>query len=155
TGIGPGMGRSIAVGFASNGVDVAIAARRAERLEAVAEEIRSLGHEPLVFPLDITDRGGCQELVAAAARRFGGVDILVQNGPDEGDWSPAAKADPDRWRRVFEVNFFGALHLAQAVVPAMERRGGGAIVFVNSGGAIRVPHGMGAYSASKSALASL
>src|SRR5262249_2801075 len=79
----------------------------------------------------------------------------VQNGHDEGDWSPAHQADPDRWRRAFEVNFFGALHLAQAAVPHMQARGAGAMVFVNSGAAIRVPPGMGAYSASKAALASL
>jgi NAD(P)-dependent dehydrogenase (short-subunit alcohol dehydrogenase family) len=149
------MGRSIALGFARQGVEVAIAARRAQRLEAVAEEIRAFGVEPLLFPLDITDRDGCRSFISAAAERFGGVDFLVQNGHDEGDWCPAARADPDRWRRAFEVNFFGALHLAQAAVPHMSKRGGGAIVFVNSGAAIRVPPGMGAYSASKAALASL
>lgn len=155
TGIGPGMGRSIALGFARHGVDVAIAARRKDRLEAVAADVRALGREPLVMPLDITDRAGCQKLVAAAEERFGGVDYLVQNGHDEGDWSPAHQADPERWRRVFEVNFFGALHLAQAAVPAMLKRGGGAMCFVNTGASIRVPPGMGAYSASKAALASL
>jgi NAD(P)-dependent dehydrogenase (short-subunit alcohol dehydrogenase family) len=155
TGIGPGMGRSIAVGFASHGVDVALAARRLPRVEAVAEEIRALGREPLVFPLDITDRAGCRRLVDATVERFGGVDFLVQNGHDEGDWSAAVDADLDRWRQVFEVNVFGALNIAQAAVPEIRKRGGGAIVFVNSGGAITVPPGMGAYSASKSALASL
>jgi NAD(P)-dependent dehydrogenase (short-subunit alcohol dehydrogenase family) len=155
TGIGPGMGRSIAVGFAQHGVDVAIAARRIPRVEAVADEIRALGREPLVFPLDITDGAGCKALVAATVERFGGVDFLVQNGHDEGDWSAAVDADLNRWRQVFEVNFFGALNLAQAAVPEIRKRGGGAIVFVNTGGAIKVPPGMGAYSASKSALASL
>lgn len=158
TGIGPGMGRSIALGFASRGVDVALAARRKERLDAVADEVRALGREPLVYPLDITDRAGCQGLIAATAEKFGGVDFLIQNGHDEGDWTPAIQADPDRWRRAFEVNFFGALHLAQAAAPAMRERGGGAMVFVNSGGALhaaKVPVGMGSYSASKAALASL
>lgn len=155
TGIGPGMGRSIALDFARQGVDVAIAARRAERLEAVAEEVRALGRHPLVMPLDITDQEGCRRLIASAAERFGGVDYLVQNGHDEGDWSPAHEADPDRWRRVFEVNFFGALHLAQAAVPAMRARGEGAMVFVNTGAAVKAPPGMGAYAASKAALASL
>ena len=158
TGIGPGMGRSIALGFARQGVDVAIAARRKESLDALAEELRALGREPLTARLDITDRASCQALVAAAAERFGGVDFLVQNAHDEGDWTPAVQADPDRWRRAFEVNFFGALHLAQAAAPVMRDRGGGAMVFVNSGAAVhagKVPPGMGAYSASKAALASL
>ena len=67
----------------------------------------------------------------------------------------AVDADPDSWRQSFEVNFFGALHLAQAVVPEMRKRGGGSIVMVNSGAAVRPPMRMGAYSSSKAALANL
>ena len=155
TGIGPGMGRSIAVQFAQQGVDVALAARRPERIEAVAQEIRALGREPLVFPLDITDKDGCDRLVAATVERFGGLDFVVQNGHDEGDWTLAEKAPLDRWRRVFEVNFFGTLQLAQAAIPHIRARGGGAMVFVNTGAALKAPPGMGAYAASKAAMASL
>jgi NAD(P)-dependent dehydrogenase (short-subunit alcohol dehydrogenase family) len=155
TGVGPGMGRSVALGLARGGVDVVLAARRAERLEAVAAEVRALGRDPLVVPTDITDRDACQALVKAATERFGGVDVLVQNGHHEGDWQPVVEADPDVWRGVFEVNLFGALHLVQAAVPAMRERGGGSIVLVNSGAAVRNPASMGAYSASKAALASL
>ncbi|MBX6388639.1 MAG: SDR family oxidoreductase [Frankia sp.] len=155
TGIGPGMGRSIALGFARGGVDVVLAARRAERLEAVAAEVRKLGREPLVVPTDITDRDACRRLVDAAVERFGGVDILVQNGHHEGDWKPVVDADPDVWRGIFEVNLFGALHLVQGVVPVMRERGGGSIILINSGAAVRTPATMGAYSTSKSALAAL
>ena len=155
TGIGPGMGRSVAVGFAENGVDVVLAARRKERLEAVADEIRALGRDPLVVPTDISDRDACRALVDATIERFGGVDFLVQNGHDEGDWTPAADADPDRWRQAFEVNYFGALNLAQAAIPSMRARGGGAMVFVNTGGSLNNPPRMGAYANSKAALASL
>src|SRR3954470_20189901 len=87
TGIGPGMGRSIAIGFASRGVDVALGARRVERLEAVAAEIRPRGGERLVMPTDITDPEACGALVEATVERFGGVDFLVQNGHHEGDWA--------------------------------------------------------------------
>src|SRR5215831_6548586 len=104
TGVGPGMGRSIALGLARGGVDVVLAARRAERLEAVAAEIRALGRDPLVVPTDITDRASCQRLVDIAAERFGGIDILVQNGHHEGDWQPVVAADPDVWRDIFDVN---------------------------------------------------
>jgi len=155
TGIGPGMGRSIAVQFAERGVDVALAARRVDRLETVADEVRALGREPLVVPTDITDRDACRALVAATVERFGGVDYLVQNGHHEGDWKPVMEADPDSWRSIMEVNFFGALHLVQAAVPEMKQRGGGSIVLVNSGAAVRFPMTMGAYSTSKSALAAL
>jgi NAD(P)-dependent dehydrogenase (short-subunit alcohol dehydrogenase family) len=155
TGIGPGMGRSIALAFAREGVDVAIGARRMERVNAVAEEIRALGRDVVAQPADLTDPVSMHALVAAAAERFGGVDFLVQNGHDEGDWGPAVEADVGMWRRVFDVNLFGALELVQSCVPQMLKRGGGAIVFVSSGASIQAPPGMGAYAASKAALASL
>lgn len=155
TGIGPGMGRSIATGFAARGVDVVLAARRKERLEAVAEDVRALGREPLVVPTDITDREACFALIDAAVERFGGVDVLVQNGHHEGDWTRVLDADPDSWRSIFEINLFGALHLVQAAVPRMQERGGGSVVLVNSGAAVRNPPTMGAYSTSKAALANL
>jgi NAD(P)-dependent dehydrogenase (short-subunit alcohol dehydrogenase family) len=155
TGIGPGMGRSIALGFARQGVDVALAARRVDRLEAVAADVRALGREPLVVPTDITDRQACQRLVEATVERFGGVDVLVQNGHHEGDWQPVVDADPDVWRGIFDVNFYGALYLVQSAVPHMRTRGGGSIILVNSGATVRNPVRMGAYSSSKAALATL
>ena len=155
TGIGPGMGRSIALGLAAHGVDVVLAARRRERLEAVADEVRALGRDPVAIPTDITDRDACQTLVDAAMSRFGHVDVLVQNGHHEGDWQPVAEADPDSWRAVMEVNLYGALHLVQLVIPIMKERGAGSIVLVNSGAAVRFPVRMGAYVVSKSALAGM
>ena len=155
TGVGPGMGRSIALGFAERGVDVVLGARRKERLDAVADEIRALGREPLVQPTDLSDRDSCNRLVDAAVDRFGRVDILVQNGHHEGDWQPVEHADPAVWRDIFEINFFGALHLSQRAIPVMRAQGRGSIVLVNSGAALRNPRNMGAYAASKAALASL
>lgn len=155
TGIGPGMGRSIALGLARHGVRLTLGARRSDRLRAVADDVAAVGVEPLVVPVDITDPGACRALVAATQERFGGVDMLVQNGHHEGDWTPVMEADPDSWRRVFDVNLFGSLHLVQAAVPAMRQRGGGSVVLVNSGAAVRTPPTMGAYSTSKAALADL
>jgi NAD(P)-dependent dehydrogenase (short-subunit alcohol dehydrogenase family) len=155
TGIGPGMGRSIALGFARHGVAVALAARTPDRLADVAAEIRKAGGDPVVVPTDITDPDSCARLVDACVERFGRVDVLVQNAHHEGDWARVADADADSWRSIFEVNFFGALHLVQRVVPVMRTQGDGRIVLVNSGAAVRFPMTMGAYAASKSALATL
>ena len=154
TGIGPGMGRSIAVSFAEHGVDVVLASRREERLADVASDVRAVGREPLAVPTDIADQDACRALIDAAVERFGGVDVLVQNGHHDGDYRPILAADPDEWRAIFDVNLFGAMHLVQAAVPVMAGRGGGAVVLVNSGAALRNPPTMGAYAASKSALAS-
>jgi NAD(P)-dependent dehydrogenase (short-subunit alcohol dehydrogenase family) len=155
TGVGPDVGRSIALGFASHGVDVVLASRRRDRIDSVAGEIRELGRRSLAVPTDITQPAECDELIRAAVERFGGVDFLVQNAHHEGDWKAVADADVDSWRSIFDVNLFGALYLIKAAVPSMRARGGGAIVLVNSGSLVSTPPALGAYTASKAALAGM
>ena len=155
TGVGPGLGRDIALLFAREGASLVIAARNAERVEGVAGEIAALDREVLAIPTDITDRAACQRLVAAALERFGAVDILVQNGHYDGDYKSITDSNPQDWRDIMEVNLFGALHLAQAVIPSMRERGDGRIILVNSGASTDPPPTLGAYAASKAALASL
>jgi len=153
TGAGPGMGRAIAVGFAERGVDVVLSSRRVERLEEVAAAVRAAGREPLVVPADLSRADDCHRVIDATLRRFGRLDHLVQNGHHAGDWSSIVEADTDTWKHIFDVNFFGAMHLIQAAAPRMAEAS--SIVLVNSGAALRNPPTMGAYSASKAALASL
>jgi NAD(P)-dependent dehydrogenase (short-subunit alcohol dehydrogenase family) len=153
TGAGPGMGRAIALGFAEHGVDVVLASRRRERLETIARDVRNTGREALVVVADLAKADDCHRIVEQAMSRFGRLDHLVQNGHHPGDWVQVVDADPEVWHQVFEVNLFGALHLLQAAVPVMAE--GSSVVLVNSGAALRNPPSMGAYSASKAALASL
>ena len=80
TGIGPGMGREIALLFARNGASLAIGARNAARLAEVAGEIEALGRPVLHRPTDLTSRDSCRALVHTALERFGRVDVLIQNG---------------------------------------------------------------------------
>lgn len=155
TGIGPAMGRSIALSYVREGAKVVLAARRESRLQAVVEEIEAIGGEVLAVPTDITDRASCERLVKATLERFGRVDILVQNGHLDGDYKIVADSDPDDWRNIMEVNLFGALHLMQLVTPSMREHRDGRIVFINSGASIDPPPLLGAYAASKAALASL
>ncbi len=155
TGIGPGLGREIALLFAKHGASLAIAARSGDRLAKVAGEIEALGRPVLSRPTDLADRESCRLLVEAAIARFGGVDILVQNGHYDGDYRIVTDSDPQAWRDIMEVNLFGAFHLAQFVVPSMQQRGDGRLIFVNSGASTDPPPTLGAYAASKAALASL
>jgi NAD(P)-dependent dehydrogenase (short-subunit alcohol dehydrogenase family) len=155
TGIGPGMGRSIALALAREGADIVLAARRQERCNSVADEIRDLGRIPLVVPTDISVPQQCDALVDAALERFGFVDVFVQNGHHPGDWTAAVDADLDSWHEIMDINFFGALKLVQRVVPVMAGRGGGRVILVNSGAMLSSPPTMGAYAASKAALGSL
>lgn len=155
TGIGPGMGRAIALACAREGAKLAIGARRAPQLEEVAAEIEAVGAQVIALPTDIADRQQCQRLVEATVKHFGAIDILVQNAAHGGDFTPAASADPDSWRAIMDCNFFGALHLTQLCVPHMKDRGDGRIILINSGAALGPPPNFGAYAASKSALSSL
>jgi NAD(P)-dependent dehydrogenase (short-subunit alcohol dehydrogenase family) len=155
TGIGSGMGRSIALRFAAEGARLVLGARREPYLQEVAAEVRAIGPEPLVVPVDLSSEEQCARVVERTLEHFGGVDLFVQNGADTGDFDLAMDADIPRWRRVMEVNFFGSLRITQGVVPSMIERGGGRIVLVNSGAALSSPPRHGSYSASKAALASL
>jgi len=155
TGVGPGMGRAIALAFAREGADLALGARSRARLDEVASECRALGRRVVVRETDLTSEASCAALVDAAASELGRIDALVQNGHHEGDWVRGADADAASWRHVMEVNFFGALQLVRACAPHLRKSPAASIVLVNSGAAVRAPATMGAYSASKAALASL
>jgi NAD(P)-dependent dehydrogenase (short-subunit alcohol dehydrogenase family) len=155
TGIGSGMGRSIALKFASEGASLVLGARRESVLEEIAAEVRRVGPDPLVCPVDLGSEDSCKHLVALTLERFGGVDIFVQNGHNQGDWKPAMESTPQVWREAVEVNLIGAFVITQGIVDSMRARGGGAIVFVNSGAMFSNPPMLGSYSASKAALASL
>jgi NAD(P)-dependent dehydrogenase (short-subunit alcohol dehydrogenase family) len=155
TGIGSGMGRSIALKFASEGASLVLGARRESVLQEIAAEVREVGPEPLVCPVDLGNEDSCNNLVAQALERFGGVDIFVQNGHNQGDWKAAMESTAQVWREAIEVNLIGAFVITQGIVGSMRARGGGAIVFVNSGAMFSNPPMLGSYSASKAALASL
>ncbi|HYD50912.1 MAG TPA: SDR family oxidoreductase [Terriglobales bacterium] len=152
SGIGPGMGRDIALAFARHGADVVLAARSQASLVEVAEEVRQLGRTALAVPTDIADNDQCRRLVAAAIAELGGVDVLINNAFAGGLEPDFERADLARWREVFGVNVFGSLQLTQLVVPLMKERGGGSIVFINSMSMRIVEAGMGGYAASKGAL---
>ena len=122
SGIGPGMGRAIALELARAGADVALAARRESSMAPVAEEIEALGRRAVAVPTDITDDAACRELAETAAAELGGVDVLVNNAFAEEDWhDPFDGFDPERWRQPIDVNVFGTLTLTQACVPHLRK----------------------------------
>ena len=104
---------------------------------------------------DISDPSAALSLVDGVVGRFGAVDVLINNGHHKGDFLPLAETDVNQWSDIFAVNTFGPMRLIQAVLPIMRRRSGGSVVNINSGAAVNSNRGLGAYSASKSSLASL
>ena len=152
SGVGPGMGRDIALLLATHGASVVLGARTVASCEAVAEEVRAIGAAAETVRLDITDQDSCDAAVAHAVGAFGGVDVLVNNAFQDGDHRRFERADLDDWRTTMDVNLFGTLRMTRAAVPAMVERGGGHVVMINSMSAKRVEAGYGAYAASKAAL---
>ncbi len=152
SGIGPGMGRDVSLALAREGAHVVLAARGADKLAAVAAEVRARGRRALTVPTDIASDADCRRLVAAAIAEFGRVDVLVNNAFKGSVEKPFAEADLAEWRAVYDVNVFGSLQLTQAVVPHMQRQGGGSIVFVNSMSMRVIEPRFGGYASSKGAL---
>ena len=152
SGVGPGMGQAIAAAFAREGADVVLAARTPAALEAAAAEVRGLGRRALEVPTDISKPEDCRHLAAAAEREFGQIDVLVNNAFLGPPYDPVESARMDDWRRIFDVNVFGAIQLSQAVIPAMKARGRGSIVMVNSMSMRIIEPRFGGYAASKGAL---
>jgi NAD(P)-dependent dehydrogenase (short-subunit alcohol dehydrogenase family) len=155
SGSGPGMGREIALALAREGADVAVAARREDKVAKVAQKIEALGRRALPVRCDVTDPDQCQVLADRTAAELGGVDVLVNNAYHDGDFAKVVEADLSGWRTTIDVNLFGAVHMTRAVHPHMKARGGGRIVMVNTMSTERVAEGFGIYAASKSALKSI
>ena len=132
TGASDGLGLAAARALAGEGVSLAIAARRTDRLKAAAEEIcAATGAEVLALPADVTDRGQAKYLVSEVASRLGSVEILVANsgGPRPGRFGDLAWED---WTEAF-ARVVGPLHhLVSAVLPAMREACWGRIVSIQS-----------------------
>ena len=152
SGVGPGMGRDIALALAREGAHLVLAARGMDKLEAVARDIEPLGRRVLCVPTDVTKPDDAKKLVERALEAFGRIDILSNNAFDPGARELVEDANLDGWRSMFEVNFYGAVQLSQAVIPAMKQQGGGAIVMTNSMSMRLIIERYGGYAASKAAL---
>lgn len=155
SGVGPGLGRSIALAMAREGASVVMGARTETTLQNVAAEIESAGGAASWLRTDISSPGDCRNLIDCAVARYGRIDILVNSGHHKGDFTACEESDVDGWHEVFSVNLYGPVRLIQAALPVMKAQRDGRIVNVNSGAVISANPGLGAYSASKSALASV
>jgi NADP-dependent 3-hydroxy acid dehydrogenase YdfG len=148
TGASSGIGEATAIALAEAGAKVAIAARRRDRLQALADRLAPLGAEPLVLEADLLDEHIAQQIVADTERHFGWLDILVNNAGVM-YLEPVAEADLGRWRRMLELNVLSLIASTQAALAGMKSRRDGHIVNVSStAGRIANPNAA-AYSATK------
>jgi short-subunit dehydrogenase len=147
TGASSGVGAAAARLAHAQGARVVLAARRAERLAGLADELPG----SLAVPTDVTQRAEVIALCDRALESLGSIDVLVNNA-GQGLHVPLTEVDADDFLAVWELNVLAPLTLMQAVLPTMTRHGAGAIVNVSSMTSLMAIPGMGAYAATKSAL---
>lgn len=131
TGGGTGIGRACALLFAREGAKVAVAARRKEKLDAVAQEIIEQGHEALAVECDIAQRASVEYALRTAEERLGGLNVIVNNAGML-HIGTVEQTSEDDWNRVVAVNLTGTFLVSQAAIPALRRAGGGSIVNIGS-----------------------
>jgi NAD(P)-dependent dehydrogenase (short-subunit alcohol dehydrogenase family) len=154
TGAGRGLGRAIALGLARAGADIAAAARTAEELERLVDEVRQLGRRGSAHPLDVTRVDAIEAVVADVVAVHGGIDILVNNAGTKVPQS-ALDTTEEAWDHVLDVNLKGAFFCARAVGRHMVARGSGKIVNVASTYAVVGAPNRATYAASKGGLLQL
>ncbi|EDX83839.1 NAD dependent epimerase/dehydratase family [Synechococcus sp. PCC 7335] len=151
TGASQGTGKATALKFASKGWDVTLAARQADRLQAVAEQIEAMGSKAIALPTDVGSADQVSALIEKSLSTFGKIDTLINNA-GICLTGPMANTSLEDWHRIFDTNFWGYVHTIRAVLPAMLSAGKGTIINVGSiGGKMPMPN-MTAYCASKYAL---
>jgi NAD(P)-dependent dehydrogenase (short-subunit alcohol dehydrogenase family) len=148
-GASSGLGRCIGVGLAQKGDQVALLARRLQRLENAAREA---GPGAVALECDITDEASIRSALEAAAEALGGIDNLVYT-PAVGPLVRLVDTDADTWRRIFDTNVIGAALATAAAVPHLTSSGGKVVYLSSDAGTYGPPWpGLGAYGVSKSAL---
>jgi NADP-dependent 3-hydroxy acid dehydrogenase YdfG len=144
TGAGSGIGAATARRLAAEGHHVVLAARRTDRIEAVAREITDAGGSAEVRSLDVTDRPAVNAFAAA----LGPVKLLVNNAGGALGTEQIDATDPDDWRTMYEVNVLGTLQVTQALLPRIEEAEG-TVVVLSSTAAFVAYEGGGGYAAAK------
>ncbi len=151
SGASSGIGAATAVRLAEAGYQVVLAARRADRLEALAQRIRDSGGDAAACQVDVTDSGEVDALAASLPR----CDVLIANAGAAIGADSVAAGSPADWRAMYEVNVLGTLHVVQALLPRLIRSGAGTVVIMGSTAGLVSYEGGGGYVAAKHAEHSL
>lgn len=148
TGASSGIGEATALACAEAGAAVALAARRFDRIEALAERITGDGGTALAVQTDVSQEAQAQAFVARAKAELGRLDVLVNNAGVM-LLGPIAGADTDEWRRMIDANVYGVLYCTHAALPVMLEQGAGHIVTVSSVAGRFARAGSGVYNLTK------
>ncbi len=155
TGASRGIGRAIALELAKRGAHVIAVARTVAGLEALDDDIASLGGQVTLVPLNLRDSEGIDRLGASIYERWGSLDILVANAGMLGILSPLGHIPPDIWRDTLDINLNANWRLLRSLDPLLQKSKAGRVLFMSSGLAEQCTPYWGVYSVSKAALNAL
>lgn len=153
TGASSGIGAAVALEFARKGADLALVARRKDRLTEVAAEIQKIGRRVCVIPGDVTRDGEMENAIATVVSELGRVDIVIANA-GFGVAGSFEELKLEDYRRQFETNVFGLLRTAYAALPELKKTQGTLVLLGSVAGEIALP-GASPYSMSKFAVHAL
>ncbi|QIR35949.1 SDR family NAD(P)-dependent oxidoreductase [Tolypothrix sp. PCC 7910] len=148
TGASSGIGEATAQALAAEGAAVVLAARRGDRLNALAEKIATSGGKALPIVTDVTDEAQVQNLVDKTKTEFGRIDILVNNAGIAAVGAIDGGNTSD-WKDMINLNLLGLLYVTHAVLPILKAQGAGHIVNISSVGGRTARVGIGVYNATK------
>jgi NAD(P)-dependent dehydrogenase (short-subunit alcohol dehydrogenase family) len=149
TGAGRGFGKAIAQRFAAEGAAVTVTARTRGQIEETAKAITARGGRALAVPGDATRREDVARVVERTVAQFGPVSLLVSNAGHGGPFGPIGVVDPDEWWASQALHVRAPLLFASAVLPGMQKRGGGRVIIVASRGGVEVAPSLSAYCVGK------
>jgi NAD(P)-dependent dehydrogenase (short-subunit alcohol dehydrogenase family) len=156
TGASRGIGAEIGRAMARAGAAVVLAARDADALARVAEQVADNGGRAVAVPTDVSDPAAVERMVAAAVDEWGGLDVAVNNAAGGGHApTPLADVSPDQFRRALAISLEGVFHSLKYEIPAMLETGGGAIVNMASTAGLEAVGGLAGYVSAKHGLIGL
>lgn len=151
TGASQGIGKVVAAALAREGMDLILAARSVDKLEAVATELRKSGVRVLTVPTDVSKLADLQKLVEASVAEFGTIDVLVNNAGIEA-FQQFHEIPIEKIEATILTNTMGSILLTRLVIPVMVKQGSGRIINMASTAAIQAPPYGATYAATKASL---
>ncbi|MGE0660234.1 MAG: SDR family NAD(P)-dependent oxidoreductase [Reyranellaceae bacterium] len=152
TGASRGLGRALALKFAAEGADLVLVARTVGALEEIDDQVKALGRNATLVPLDVTDFDALDRMGQALHDRFGRLDVLVGNAAMLGILSPLAHVDAKIWKSTLDLNLTANWRLLRSMDPLLRASPAGRAIFVTSGITRRTVPYWGPYTIAKSAL---
>jgi len=137
TGASSGLGEATARHLAARGATIVLAARREDRLNAIAEEIRAAGGKVAVVQTDVTKQEDVRKLIESAVRAFGKIDVLVNNAGLM-SIAPLSETKVDEWDRMIDINVKGVLYGIAAALPVFQQQGSGHFINIASVAGLKV-----------------